>query len=710
MKLNTAPANPVEMNGVASTNQFTIRASAKAFSILSDGLYANKIRAIVRELSTNALDSHIAAARADLPFTVNIPNLLAPWFSVRDYGVGLSHEEVVSIYTSYFTSTKSDSDDFVGALGLGSKSPFSYTDNFTVTAIKDGRKGLYSAYIDDTGVPSIALMSESETDEPAGVEVRLAVNNRDDFFSFAKEAEYVYRHFTVRPEFTGQTVEFEDIEYYRRDIVPGVHLRKHGRLQNNTVVMGSIEYPIRLPHGALPDDLLDLNNQGIEIHVPIGAVEMAASREELSYTARTIETITQAYSKVNANLESAFLSDAAKLTNEWDRASFVQEKRQSNLFAKIALRYLRNNPSPLLDVSGGYYVSCAEINLPVADAEKLNIKLHVVDVGYHSDPTRSEKNIQVQGDDGKLTNIRVHRFKANPERLLFVNGSASGSITRVKNWARKDSFYGDVIVATPINRKEPVLWDKFLEAIHNPPDNMIKGIEEFPESEKRERAKATPVYQFTLESKTLGSPLKTVMRPYGNLVDIKADGETTTYVKLYRSETHLNGEPFDLRQAMVRLHESGLLAEKKIRVFGFRGEDFNQIAENPDWIAFDVAADRAVNNLTVEDFATAYMKILDKNWKRIYNNSILKRDLVNSPVMSIAAYYKESSQYSFCAVENLVTQFGNKEVQKRLAEAKTLVDKIISMYPLVEKLDNWTDLQLISDYIKLVDNAKGEKA
>jgi hypothetical protein len=185
-----------------------------------------------------------------------------------------------------------------------------------------------------------------------------------------------------------------------------------------------------------------------------------------------------------------------------------------------------------------------------------------------------------------------------------------------------------------------------------------------------------------------------VMRPYGNLVDIKADGETTTYVKLYRSETHLNGEPFDLRQAMVRLHESGVLAEKKIQVFGFRGEDFNQIAENPDWIAFDVAADRAVNNLTVEDFATVYMGILDKNWKRIYNSSILKRDLVNSPVMSIAAYYKESSQYSFHAVVNLVTQFGNKEVQERLAEAKTIVDKIISMYPLIEKLDNWTDLRL----------------
>lgn len=119
MKLNTAPSNPVEMSGVCSTKQFTIQATAKSFQILSDGLYSNKIRAIIRELSTNAYDSHVAAGKAQVPFTVNIPNVLAPWFSVRDYGVGLSHDEVLSIYTSYFTSTKSDSDDFVGALGLG---------------------------------------------------------------------------------------------------------------------------------------------------------------------------------------------------------------------------------------------------------------------------------------------------------------------------------------------------------------------------------------------------------------------------------------------------------------------------------------------------------------------------------------------------------------------------------------------------------------
>ena len=168
MILNNTPQDQAVLANVGQVGEFRIRNSAKAFNILSSGLYANKIRAIIRELSCNAVDSHVAAGKSDTPFDVHLPNQLEPHFSIRDYGTGLNHDQVTNIYTTYFESTKTDSNDFIGALGLGSKSPFSYTDNFTVTAIKDGRKGIYTAFINEKSVPSIALMMEEETDEPAG--------------------------------------------------------------------------------------------------------------------------------------------------------------------------------------------------------------------------------------------------------------------------------------------------------------------------------------------------------------------------------------------------------------------------------------------------------------------------------------------------------------------------------------------------------------
>ena len=51
MILNNAPVNEAIVSNVGQIGEFRIRNSAKAFNILSSGLYANKVRAIVRELS-----------------------------------------------------------------------------------------------------------------------------------------------------------------------------------------------------------------------------------------------------------------------------------------------------------------------------------------------------------------------------------------------------------------------------------------------------------------------------------------------------------------------------------------------------------------------------------------------------------------------------------------------------------------------------------
>jgi hypothetical protein len=49
----------VEKSGNFRSTDFKIKNSAKMFKILSSGLYKNKIRAILREFSTNAWDSHV---------------------------------------------------------------------------------------------------------------------------------------------------------------------------------------------------------------------------------------------------------------------------------------------------------------------------------------------------------------------------------------------------------------------------------------------------------------------------------------------------------------------------------------------------------------------------------------------------------------------------------------------------------------------------
>lgn len=704
MKLNTAPANAVEMNGITSTSQFTIRASAKAFGILSSGLYANKIRAIVRELSTNALDSHIAANCADKPFDVNLPNMMAPWFSVRDYGVGLSHDEVVNIYTSYFTSTKAESDDFVGALGLGSKSPFSYTDNFTVTAIKDGRMGLYTAYIDETGVPAIALMSESETDEPNGVEVKFSVSDRNDFRKFDNEASHVYRFFTVLPNFTGEEPNVEPYKYFKENIVPGVHVRDvGGSAAENIVVMGSIPYPIDLPAGAIDRDLSNIDSQSLVIHLPIGAVEMSASREELSYTPETIKTIKDIYQKVDAEIEKAFDEGLKDLTNQWDIHQYLIKHVHTKLFKKFAVAYATNNPSPLW-AANGHYLYTSEFEIREDRCQELNIKLHYIKAGWGTPVTRSPQNFY---DTSLNKQYKYHKIPVD-DKLKFVQGIGHAPVARVKGFLRTRNRDRSLVLATPLDRKQPMQWDKLMEEFCNPPQSMIKDVESMPAPEKKAREAATPVWRFALTSGRHGE-LTSVMQPYGVLEDIKADGETTAYVKLYRAETHLNGEAFDLRGLYAGMKSSGLMKDNSISVYGVRGDNLATVEADPNWVSFDAAVQKLIDKVTEEEFVNMWLHKVDGGWLRVYN--VMKKDQLDQTSLFskvISAYSLHGLNTNIDDVIKLVTQFGSDAAKQRMKDAETMVRGMSAKYPMLRYLSHGITFQLINDYVKMIDNAKGD--
>jgi len=90
MKLNSEKKEVTQFGG-GESNRFAIEASNKMFKLLSDGLYANKIQAVIREVSCNAVDAHIQAGTPDKPIMVTLPSALNLEFVVKDEGVGFNH-------------------------------------------------------------------------------------------------------------------------------------------------------------------------------------------------------------------------------------------------------------------------------------------------------------------------------------------------------------------------------------------------------------------------------------------------------------------------------------------------------------------------------------------------------------------------------------------------------------------------------------------
>lgn len=195
------------------TNQNTVafqldNSGGHLFSVLSE-LYSKPEESTLRELSTNAADAHIMSNNQDRPFIINLPNFEKNIynFSVRDFGPGLSHDQVLNIYRVYGKSTKTDSDEETGCLGLGSKSPFSISSTFYVKSFKDGICSQYTCSMGNDGIPKITEEPMIfETFEENGLEVIVPIYKEIDFKNIIANT---LKYFKVKPLVYIQQPELE---------------------------------------------------------------------------------------------------------------------------------------------------------------------------------------------------------------------------------------------------------------------------------------------------------------------------------------------------------------------------------------------------------------------------------------------------------------------------------------------------------------------
>lgn len=290
MKLPTQ-ANSTEstLSPIVSTD-FKVKVTGTTFRVLFDQLYQNKIRAVVRELSTNAYDSHCDAGVGHLPFDIHLPTRYEPEFYVRDYGTGMSHQTVMTVYSSAFDSLKRDTNDQVGYFGLGSKSPFAYGDSFTVSCYDGKEERLYVATLGSDSIPELSLLAVQPSLEPTGVRVGMSVSD-SDYETFRAEAASVLRYFPVVPN--GVTVPTDEPVLAGE----GWSLFKGNGNGQILVKQGPIVYPTSFKK------LLGTHTLIVNFHM--GSLELTPSREALSLSEQTQQTLRDGVDSALKSLEAA---------------------------------------------------------------------------------------------------------------------------------------------------------------------------------------------------------------------------------------------------------------------------------------------------------------------------------------------------------------------------------------------------------------------
>ena len=319
---------------------FSIADPAFIFDLLRNKIYSDPIAAVCRELTCNALDAHREVGNGDVPIVVNLPNHQEPYFKVKDFGPGISPQRIDDIYLKYAASTKRDTNDQIGAFGIGAKSPFSYSESFTIVTNHNGKCYNYAAFIDESRIGKLILLSESDTTEPNGTEIIVPVK-ANDFGNFVSNTEKATRHWKVKPRFTGGTVPYFNVA----PVVKGNGWftsvdKEHYYNQSIKVLVGEIEYALDLNaasrpglRGAVPHssgsfaDISVLSSFSSDLYLcfSVGEVSLTANRESIYLDAATKQVIKDRLTGVKGEFVKMIHDKVNSFPSFWEACCFVNQ-------------------------------------------------------------------------------------------------------------------------------------------------------------------------------------------------------------------------------------------------------------------------------------------------------------------------------------------------------------------------------------------------
>lgn len=438
----------------SESKKFTIEASAKAFKTLSDNLYSDKIKAVIRELSTNAYDAHVEIGNSSKPFEIHLPNDLEPVFWVKDFGLGMSEEKIYSLYTTYFCSDKTQSNEMVGAFGLGSKSPFAYKNSFTVESIHDNRKRIYTCFLDEDSVPNITKIFDIESYEHTGLKVSIDVD-KSDFYYFRFKAVDVLKYFKTTPTILGDNDI--DIQFYKdkKFIVGGndwfITDEKTGHID---IVQGNVSYKIYIQDiRAEIETILSKNNSDNILHhikdylfsysnclyieFDIGKINIAPNRESLSMDKRTKQNIILKINSIINEFKNQIQNYIHDDLSLYEVFKIYCQFKNSKINSHI-VNCLKYKNKPLSEVFDFEYMT----------GNNTNINKNDFDFYYCEPYSNNETKNKVCKNSSYINNLlQGVSFSYNNPTKIFVNDTEKegSGIYKLKQHMKEYKFHSIVI-------------------------------------------------------------------------------------------------------------------------------------------------------------------------------------------------------------------------------------------------------------------------
>jgi hypothetical protein len=280
------------------------RGARRMMSMLVE-TYAEKDRSVVREYIANAVDATVTAGN-DTPVEVTSPTCITPNIVITDKGTGMSFDDLATNFLSFAESTKENSNDTIGNLGIGAKSALMICDSFVVDTVKNGLRNVVRV---SKSLDHEVLVENAASESPNGTSVIIPVDYTSvDWSSTIRQVVMFHKQGVV-------SVDGKEVPSIHDGIswIGPVRIKPLAEKTMRRVIVVSGGTMFDVPE-SLRSKIVNhaaAKNTDLTIELPVGSFEYTPSREHVISSEITEKAVFAALDEFN----SAYEKLAAKLRN-----------------------------------------------------------------------------------------------------------------------------------------------------------------------------------------------------------------------------------------------------------------------------------------------------------------------------------------------------------------------------------------------------------
>ena len=287
MIINTSQSN-IEVVGDVKEFKTSIDPKNLEFitTLLSSNLYSDPEQSFIREIVSNAWDSHVEAGTTNIPVIVRLKDSYdGRSVTIRDFGTGLSPERFKEVYCNIGSSTKRESNEFIGGFGIGKYSSLACSNTVYITSYYKGI-AYYYVMVKSGNVITTNLLTEIPTKEKNGVEV--TIKNIPSLNPYIKALQYIAFFPNIYIDGPSNACTINDVKLKRFTNFAAASIRISSKL-----LLGNVLYPLHNYHleQDVRDFISDISDTGIVIKFDVGEINITPNREDVIYNSDTIKKI-----------------------------------------------------------------------------------------------------------------------------------------------------------------------------------------------------------------------------------------------------------------------------------------------------------------------------------------------------------------------------------------------------------------------------------